>query len=415
MEGLNMKLKDVVELVEKVLSENKFQSIQQNGNPYYMLSYEEKQRWFGNAPPIEWDEIENLNRTFWKADIKPGIELTVAAAIAVNLANQCMVEDDRKAMLDKIQLLRENVSKQWLRRLNKRKKSNGEDDVYGSYNKFELIQKFGFMYDNEDEANADANDPNETCPIIMSQLNSGWVNFKAEEKDGEVVVEKRRHDSHVTPSVLLLMVHTAFQNCSVRILYDDARTEAKRAQKIFDIDISMMLANDGLGNHYADVKCSPIELYNYVEPILTDEKRYPQDVFDFKTVNEQFLPILQNACLIIECLDETQTWLARRLYQDTIQNMDAMSRIEVQIIEEQHLRDPVTNKFVKPKFDTRRLYYTTILATMLHLLDEQFKTTMRRYSHGDSDDALYTLKERELVHEYFDRKLKVREKYPFIS
>lgn len=415
----NMKLKDVVELVKQVLSENKFQSATQKGDPYYLLSYEEKQRWFGKTPPIEWEEIENLNRTFWEADIKPGIELTVAAAIAVNLANQCMAEYDRRGMLNKIEQLRENVSRQWLRRFSKKMKAssktnNVEDNIYGSYNKFEFIQKLGFMYDSEAEGNADANDPNATCPLITSQLNSGWVNYKTEEKDGEIVVEPRRNDSQITPSVLLLMICTAFRNCSTKILYDDTREEAKRTRKILDIGINMMLTNDGLGNHYADVKCSPFEFYDYVEAFLTDEKRYPQDVFDFKAVNEQFLPVLQNSCLIIECLDETQTWLARRLFKDTMQNMDAMSQVEVRIIEEQQMRDKTTGKFVKPTFDTRSLIYTTILATMLHLLGERFKTVMRRYPWGNTEDALYTFDDEKLVHEYFDRKLEARKKYPVV-
>ena len=36
----NMKLKDVVELVEKVLSENKFQCTMVNGHPRFVLSLE---------------------------------------------------------------------------------------------------------------------------------------------------------------------------------------------------------------------------------------------------------------------------------------------------------------------------------------------------------------------------------------
>lgn len=409
-----MKLKDVVGLVEKTLSENKFQSVMQSGNPYYLLSYEEKQKWFGNAPPIEWDEIENLNNTFWDCDIKPGMEMAVSAAIAVNLANQCMTEDERKGMLNRIQALRENVSENWLRRLNKRKKFNGEDGICGVFNKFELIQKFGYMYDSEDEGNADANDTTATCPIIIGQLNSGWVNYRAGEKDGKIMVEHRRNGYRLTPAVLLLMIYTAFQNCSVRILYDDSRKDAKRAQKILDISIKLMIANDGFGNHYADVKCSPMEFYDYVEAVLTDEERYSQSVFDFKTVNAQFLPMLENACLIIECLDETQTWLARRLYKDTLENMKVMSELEIRIIEEQQLRDPDTGMFVKPKFNTRHLYYTIVLSTILHLLKEQFMNIMRRYALGDSDDDLYTLQEDDLAKECINKKIKALREYPIV-
>ena len=381
-----IKFKDVVELVEKVLGENKFQSVMQNGNPYNMLSYEQKQRFFGSAPPIEWDEIENLNRTFWDCNIKLGMEMTVAAAIAVNLANQCMPEDNRKAMLNQIKQLRDNVSQQWLRRLNKRKKGNGEDDVCGIYNKFELIQKFGYMYDSEDEGNADANDPNAMCPLIMSQLNSGWTNLKAEEKEGKVVVGKRRLGSEQRSFSMLAILEAEFDILSEWMKQKSRLEHIKSSLQFHDF---MRPVLDTIPSPWVHIHDRNQFIYMLIDNMLDNTKDYPQDVYDFQSVNKELILFSRKFFDFMDLLDETMTEKVREKVNESMTYMKRLSEMECQIIREQHMKGERTGQFIKPKFNVDFLVFTRILASLLCELSFKYKKVMRLQNYHCFNEKYY--------------------------
>ena len=158
------------------------------------------------------------------------------------------------------------------------------------------------------------------------------------------------------------------------------------------------------GDSYASIDCSPLEFYAYIENELNNTENYPQAVFDFKSLHEQFLPMFRNACEIVENLDETQTWLARRLYQDTLENLEVLSNVECTILREQHERDPETGKFKHPKFWIGHLLYTIALGTLLNLLELKFDDVMRMHCLGDTGQHLATYESHKLFINFVTRK-----------
>ena len=398
----NMKLKDVVELVKEVLSENKFQCMMVNGRPRFMLSLDEIEKFFGSSPPLELDELEHLNESFWSFDITPGTEMVVVNVIAMKLIVQCKTVEERETTIGLMRILIDDVMEKWLRRMNKRK---DDFSVIGVYNKFELIQKCGFMYDSEDEANKDANDPKATCPLLIGQLDSGWINLKSSEKDGKIVIEKRKPETEMTPFSLLSMVFSALEIIAKRLQFKDIRSDAKRSANALKISSALLVSVvSNYGDSYASIDCSPLEFYAYIENELNNTENYPQAVFDFKSLHEQFLPMFRNACEIVENLDETQTWLARRLYQDTLENLEVLSNVECTILREQHERDPETGKFKHPKFWIGHLLYTIALGTLLNLLELKFDDVMRMHCLGDTGQHLATYESHKLFINFVTRK-----------
>ena len=378
-----MKLQDVVELVRNVLKEkgSTFHTNSYGGDTvFYTLTQQEKQDNFTKSPPIEWSEIENINQTIWALDYSSGESLVIYSAIGVNLASQCRGLTAREEMTEKIQNLRKYVSEQWTRRYLKRLKLFGKDKIdestlYGTFNKFEFIQKFGFMYDSEEEANTDANDTTATCPLIMSQLNSGWINFRATEKDGRIIVEKRTDNPLVDPVSMLYHVEEEFKTWKVWNVMVD-RFRSILAVEYFS-DFMRPVYNIIPSPWGENIKSRDSFIYMLVVNMLDNPSAYPQEVYDFQKVNSELIAFVDQVLGFADSLDETMTEQTIAVVQECMEYMRKMSEMECQIISEQHLRDEKTGRFIKPKIKLGYLVYTRIISSVISQLEFKFDKAMR--------------------------------------
>ena len=234
------------------------------------------------------------------------------------------------------------------------------------------------MYDSEDEANADANNPDATCPLLMGLLNSGWLNISAieDKSTGKITVSVRDENFMFSPFTMLTQVKIAFETLLAKREYQ-ARRNAVIAESIWFSLRRRLNLRELNGMTHASVDCKPNELYAALEHILTDGSRYPQNVFDFKTANTDFLKFVKNAVCIIANLDETQHDVARQLFVNLLDGMKEMSEFESRLVKEQQERDPVTNRFIHPKYDISNNIYTLTIGTVIDMLEWQYNIVNR--------------------------------------
>lgn len=381
-----MKLKELVQKVQQTVEEYKSMgnNMMPSNMPQMHFTLEQQEKLYAPfAAEIDIGEIINLNRTFWDAGITLDVYHEVIRAVAIGMYMQCKSKDERDGLLNRMEAQGDEI-KAVNDRWNRVPKGKYIDNRLGTFDKVEFIQKFGAMYNSTDEANADANDPNGICPLLMSVINSGWNDIMASEKDGKVVVSN--HGKHAVgegkhdAGMFLIGIKVAME----RIGFNNRFKSRKETIHSTGIALELMMAASPQIWHQdkADVHCSVREFVDAVDGLLSQSDIYSQQIFDFETVNMQFMKIMRNAQEIIENLDETQMNLARDLYCNTLSNLDEMANIECRIIKEQTMRDPSTGKFLKPHIDHKYMVYTIALNTMLWFLVKQFDVVMRLQGTG---------------------------------
>lgn len=381
MEGLNMKLKELALCVHRTLDANKDKWGLVACEPQYLLTYDEAEKQFAWAGEIDEKEVERLNETYWEAGIQTRDFMEVARAIAIILEARCVTKEDRDGKLEWLSSLNEKAAKT-VRRINRREppneKKHEKEWRFGEFSKIEFIQRYGYMYDSEDEANADANDRNATCPVLMGLLNAGWLNFEAKETDGKIIVRARDPKCSFSPSSMLAAIKIAFETMVERHHYKEAKQGIQNAFLLYSLShwrhgVTMpSVCGANLPNG-----CGPHELLDFIETFMMDEESFPQEVFDFKTLNRKFVLICKQIVSTINSMDETMEDIVKQLYLNTFDNMNTLADVECRILREQQERDPVTKKFIKPSFKIENLVYTITLATLLFYLDMKFDRTMR--------------------------------------
>ena len=380
-----MKLKELALCVHRTLDANKSKWGMIAVETQYLITYEEAEKLFAWIGELDEHEIENLNETFWPAGIEKRDFDEVARAIAIILETRCITPEDveqKTAWLKEIQEKANAV----IRRINLRQppneKKHEKEWRYGEFTKFDFIQAYGYMYDSEDEANADANDTSSTCPLLMRLLNSGWANIKAvEDKDtGKIMVSKRKENVVFSPALFLAKIAISFETLQKRHEIARMRKGIQNEHILYSLSHWRGGWNKPTGSGaFGSMPsgCRHHELFDFIRTFMVDETSYPQEVYDFRTLNHQFIIICKNIVDIIDTMDETMEDIVKELYVTSLANMNVLADIECQIVMEQHMRDPVTKKFVKPKFNINYLIYTVTIATLLMHLSQQYDRVMR--------------------------------------
>lgn len=374
-----MKLKELALCVHRTLDANKDKWGLVACEPQYLLTYDEAEKQFAWAGEIDEAEVERLNETFWEAGIQTRDFMEVARAIAIILEARCVTKEDRDGKLEWLSSLNEKTAKT-VRRINRREPPNEKKHErewrFGEFSKIEFIQRYGYMYDSEDEANADANDRNATCPVLMGLLNAGWLNFEAKETDGKIIVRARDPKCSFSPSSMLAAIKIAFETMVERHHYKAVKATIHASSILHSLkkEINLAWLN---GRTYANSDMKPSELYPALELILNDGDRYPQSVYDFKTLHSDFLKMVRNATNIIANLDETQHDIARQLFVNLLDGMKQLSDVECLLAKRQQERDPKTNRFIYPKYDVSNNIYTMTIGTVIHFLERQYDTVNR--------------------------------------
>ena len=383
-----MKLNELVQKVQQTVDDNKekWGFLLPKNMPQIYFTHELRRELYAPfAGDLDIKEIQNITKTYWTSGIPMRLMHEMENAIALGLVMQCHTNGEYDKALDMLEDMLNGFAEN-NRRLNKIKIGKAKDRDYrlGTYDKVEFIQRFGSMYDDEEEANKDANDKSGICPLLMSVFNTGWHDIMAVENDGKVVVSNHgkdavgngKHDA----GMFLIGIKVAMERIGFNNRFK-SRKEAIRASSIA-MDL-MMAASPQIWQQYkADVHCSVGAFVDAVDGLLSQSDIYSQDIFDFATVNTQFMKVMRNAQEIIENLDETQMNLARDLYCNTLSNLDEMANIECRIIKEQTMRDPSTGKFLKPHIDPKYMVYTVALNTMLWFLGMRFDAAMRLQGTG---------------------------------
>ena len=363
-----MKLKELVQKVQQAVDENKekwLPSVSQS-MPFYFSKEQQETLYASFASYIEPDEILNINKTMWDSGMTYRLHREVVDAIAIGLYVQCRTKDERDAMAAQFDAKTNEIRDVNLR-LNRipKGKHEGIDARLGIYDKIEFIQKFGAMYNNTDEANADANDPNGICPLIMGVLNSGWHNIMAAVENGKVMVKKMSGDDEVTPSMVLISIKNAF---SVFIDRKDAQAVRDTIKSVYVFDKVQWRSLSVHGGYpiRGELFCSKEErheLINAMMSIMMDEGLYPQGVYDFRTYNTMFIKFVMAVVAFMDRFDETQTHLCRQVVDSILDVMEKTSKLECRIIKEQQIKDPVTGKFIKPLISILRRIPLNVLRT----------------------------------------------------
>jgi hypothetical protein len=356
----------------------------------YLITYEEAEKLFAWIGELDEHEIENLNETFWSAGIEKRDFDEVARAIAIILETRCVTPEDveqKTAWLKEIQE-KANII---IRRINLRQppseKKHEKEWRYGEFTKFDFIQAYGYMYDSEDEANTDANDTSATCPLLMRLLNSGWANIKAVEDKatGKITVSKREENVVFSPALFLANIAISFETLQKR--HEIARMRKGIQHEHLFHSLSWWrwpCANGHKPTGASEFCCdsSRIEIYDFLRTFLVNWEAYPQEIYDFKTLNHDFILTCKNIMHVIDTMDETMEDEVKKFYLDTLKKMNELADVEKQIVMEQQMRDPVTKKFIKPTFDIKLLIYTVSLATLLLDLKLKYNVVMRINGSG---------------------------------
>lgn len=380
-----MTLKELAETVHKTLDANKSKWGMIAVETQYLITYELAEKLFAWIGEIDEAEIENLNVTFWSAGIEKRDFDEVARAIAIILETRCVTPEDVEQRTAWLKQLRENANI-IIRRINLRQppseKKHEKEWRYGEFTKFDFIQAYGYMYDSEDEANTDANDTSFTCPVLMGLLNSGWANIKAvEDKDtGKIMVSKREENTVFSPALFLAQIAISFETLQKRHEDKALRKGIQNAHLFMHLSWwRWPAANGHKPTGAADLHLGPrwSELYDFLRTFLVNWEAYPQEIYDFKILNHDFILICKNIMHVIDTMDETMEDVVKELYLNTLQNMNLLADIEKQIVMEQQMRDPVTKRFIKPTFDIKLLIYTVSLATLLQYVRIKYDVVMR--------------------------------------
>ena len=380
-----MTLKELAETVNKNIADETWGVDLIDGeNGIPMMMPEEIEDACSILDPLDENDIRNINKTFWEADITPANEMLLESMVAHCLFLKCKTEADMKSTLGWLTELDLNVCTPIVKKLNCRSssskgKKNIKDWRYGEFTKFDLISKYGFLYDDEDQANTDANDKTTTCPLIMGIINSGWHNIQAVEdtKTGKIVISKRSNVEGIDDCDMFLtavrsqfetIYNTAIEFAAYKL--DNGLQILRKAHKRTEGES----CSDSMNGYHNNSK-------KYLDDLATalfNEEYFPQDVYDFRSVNTQFLEVVANAFDIIDNLKSSQHDLARKLYANTLDNMKQMADFECLITREQYLRDPATKDFIKPRFDCELLGYCGILQELLCYLECMYEDVIMR-------------------------------------
>ena len=376
-----MTLKELALCVHETLDANKDKWGLVACEPQYLLTYEEAEKQFAWAGEIDEKEIENINAAYWEAGIQTRDFMEVARAIAIILEARCVTKEDRDEKHEWLSSLNEKAA-ETVRRINRREppneKKHEKEWRFGEFTKFDFIKTYGYLYDSEEEANADANDKAATCPALMGLLNAGWLNFEAKETDGKIIIRARDPKCSFSPSSMLAAIKIAFETMVERHHYKETKKGIQNAFLLYSLShwrhgVTMpSVCGANLPNG-----CGPHELLDFIETFMMDEESFPQEVFDFKTLNRKFVLICKQIVNTIDSMDETMEDIVKQLYLNTFDNMNTLADVECRILREQQERDPVTKKFIKPSFKIENLVYTITLATLLFYLDMKFDRIMR--------------------------------------
>lgn len=374
-----MTLKELVEFINNQIKSEKWEVDEISDDAAIpMTSIEDMMEAVKPLGDIDEDDIRHINTTFWTSGITSINEMTAETMVANCLFAKCRTDEERKATLKWLTDLEKNTCLPIIRKLNRwqsTKKRVERDSLYGEFTKFDLIQRYAFLYDSNAEADADANDKSATCPLIMSYLNSGWQNFMAVEdkRTGKITVSRRYEDEFLDDCDMFLgAVQSQFETLyEQEKQLDELRMEEGRWMVR---DYAKSWPNAHYIGKYEKKQGEYLAIFGSA---LMDEDLFPQDVADFSSVNEDFLKVIANALEITNGLDETQHELARELYANTLDNMATMADFECRIVREQNMRDPSTKKFIKPRFDCENLCYCGALADVLSWLQGTYDEVMR--------------------------------------
>lgn len=377
-----MTLKELAEIVHKTLDANKSKWGMIAVETQYLITYEEAEKLFAWIGELDEHEIENLNETFWSAGIEKRDFDEVTRAIAIILETRCVTPEDVEQKTEWLKQLQEKANI-IIRRINLRQppseKKHEKEWRYGEFNKFDFIQAYGYMYDSEDEANTDANDTSSTCPVLMGLLNSGWANIKAvEDKDtGKIIVSKMDENTVFSPALFLAKIAISFKTLVKRYQFQ-AIANRHRANSIrMSLGRKACVRDLRCCSYAENIDCTVDQLYDALKIILTDKEKYPQDVFDFQTLNKKFLKMVKNAIDIMDNLDETQHDIARQLFLNLLDGMRQLSEVESRLVVEQKERDPKTHRFLHPKYDIFNNIYTITLGTLIQKLEFRYNRVNR--------------------------------------
>lgn len=372
-----MTLKELAEIVHKTLDANKSKWGMIAVETQYLITYELAEKLFAWIGELDEHEIENLNETFWSAGIEKRDFDEVARAIAIILEVRCVTPEDVEQRTAWFKQLQEKANAV-VRRINLRQppneKKHEKEWRYGEFTKFDFIQAYGYMYDSEDEANADANDTSSACPVLMGLLNSGWANIKAvEDKDtGKITVSKREENVVFSPALFLAKIAISFETLQKRrerkFIHNEYVFE-KLMWRQYHSD-KPSYGNGFRLNEFAETIEGMIH-------VMMNESIYSQEVFDFRTYNHNFIMFIKRVYDIINNLDETQDTLVKSVVREIIDKMKDASEIEVRIVHEQKMRDEQTGRFIKPKFNIDYLVYTYTLASVLNVFKTKYDLVNR--------------------------------------
>ena len=119
------------------------------------------------------------------------------------------------------------------------------------------------------------------------------------------------------------------------------------------------------------------ELIEAMVQIMFEEDSYPQRVYDFITLNCDFIMFVKALFCFIDKFDETNGKLVKEMLNVIINAMKKLSEIECQIVKEQQMRDVITGRFLKPTFNINYLVYTYTLASVINAMKSQYNKVNR--------------------------------------
>ena len=377
-----MKLKELAYIVHRTLDEHQDLWGEQVVETQYLFTQKDAEKYFAFCGELDETEIERLGEIFWSMDIDTRDFAEIARAAALCIEARCANNDDRKEKKEWLDGIKQRVLDDIVNKLNRRKPNKKAKDTnwkIGEFNKFEFIQNYGHCYDSEEEANTDANDKTSTCPLLMSIINSGWLNLAATEDKtaGKIAVSRRRADYPFNALDMLSRIQVAFDTILEQKHYNEIRKQVHNDWLIVKLKTDGYSMFDNKRQASIHLDCDMHELIECLEDYLFDETRYAQSIYDFKTINRQFMSVVKNFVAIMDNLDETQDDIAKQLVSNTIENMESLSNIECHIVKEQHERDASTGKFKKEKFDTMQLIYTDLLDALLFKFVMHYDNVMR--------------------------------------
>lgn len=406
-----MKLKELVQQVDNILESFKAKQVQQIAPSQYFFTEDDARYAYTKLGGLDDEEIQNITQTYWDVGITSRNYMEVERAVGYCLLANCKTLEEQQQKLEWLKNINENTCIPICRRIHRRKppvKANDHEWRFGTFNKFDFITAYGYMYDSDDEASKDANDTSSICPLLVGLLQSGWLDFVvAEDKNaGKVTVSQHIGDIGCGCSSFLGGIIS-----SVETIIENTLMKIKIAVSKFDMAVIKYNPTfGGKPDYFLTNDESKYEEYVLgLSCFLTDETKFPQDVYDFHSVNQDFLEVVNNAFQIILTLNETQHDLARDLYVNVLDNMRKLADFECEIVRQQHKLDPITNRFIKPEFNPNNLIYCAVLADILNVLEAKYGRVMRMPTSVRQRDypLVAGLDSRTKIYEYCKKKTTV--------